>query len=1059
MNTSTRRADRATVRQALAFLHPSGVFEIRALRCRSKRGGKPFTAAGWFNDHALAAAEVARIDAENTPEGVYVTLNPVHPDLLARQEANKLRDYADGLTTDADILARHRLLIDFDPARRTGISSTEQEHKAAFAKAGEVAAWLKGEMGFPDPLKGDSGNGAHLLCSIDLPNDAEALDLVQAVLLGLKTKWDSATVAVDEKVFNASRITKLYGTVARKGADTHERPHRLSRLWAPTAPVAPVPRELLEQVAALRPAPARTSVSMPAPTSGKGRGGDLPPMPERIERARKYLSAMPPSIEGQGGSKAAYRAALALVRDFALGEQEALELMLTDFNPRSSPPWLEKDLRHKIADAARKGDREIGSAYRNGNGRRNGQARPPAPAEASGEEESNEAPKGSPYFADAAGTFRMKPTRDGEVAEMLANFSARIVGEVADDDGAEVRRSYEIEATLRGSARRVTVGAMHFGNMNWTSEALGAGAIVSPGFGAKDHLRAAIQVLSGPEIPRRVRYSHLGWREIDGEHVYLHGGGAIGAAGAVAGIEVALTGALALFVLPPPPEAADLRRAIRASMAVLEVAHDEIAVPLWCALWRSVLGATDFSLHVSGATGRGKSEHAALVQQHFGPGMVRARLPLSWSSTANALEGTAFGAADAVLTVDDFAPSGGHHDVTALHRVAERLVRNAGNGAGRARMNADGSLKPVRPPRCLILSTGEDVPRGASIRARLLVLEHPGVDFVKLARCQAAAAAGLYAQAMSGFVRWLAPRIVDLRRGMPHEVARLRGEATRSGQHRRTPGLVADLMMGLDTFVAFAGEVGALTTSEAAALRDRAWSALGKAAQAQAEYQAAADPVRRYLELLGAAVASGRAHVADLAGGPPGDGWGWRNGDPCGDRIAWLDGDDLLLEPDAAYAVAQRLAGAGGESIGVSEATLRRRLHERGLLTAVEREGDEARLAPKRTVEGRRLRVLVLRAESLSSGRPGQPGQDDVSTDGRAPESAPVTAPETETGARTGAAGQGLAAECPGCPGSREGGGAGGACYSCGGSDWWTHRDGGPPVCRRCHPPASGAEA
>lgn len=192
------------------------------------------------------------------------------------------------------------------------------------------------------------------------------------------------------------------------------------------------------------------------------------------------------------------------------------------------------------------------------------------------------------------------------------------------------------------------------------------------------------------------------------------------------------------------------------------------------------------------------------------------------------------------------------------------------------------------------------------------------------ARCQSDAAAGLYAAAMSGYLRYLAPRIADLRRGMPQEVARLRVEATSSGQHRRTPGLVADLMMGLDTFVAFAGEVGALTTSDAAALRDRAWHALGKAAQAQAEYQAAADPVRRYLELLGAAVASGRAHVAALAGGSPGDGWGWRGADPMGDRIGWKDGEDLLLEPDAAYAVAQRLAGESRSSSAMSPAARRR---------------------------------------------------------------------------------------------------------------------------------------
>jgi hypothetical protein len=43
----------------------------------------------------------------------------------------------------------------------------------------------------------------------------------------------------------------------------------------------------------------------------------------------------------------------------------------------------------------------------------------------------------------------------------------------------------------------------------------------------------------------------------------------------------------------------------------------------------------------------------------------------------------------------------------------------------------------------------------------------------------------------------------------------------------------------------------------------------------------------------------------------------------------------------------------------------------------------------------------------------------------------------------------------------REGttGTAAASCYACGGSDWWRSRHGGHLVCRRCHPPAPGAEA
>jgi len=72
-----------------------------------------------------------------------------------------------------------------------------------------------------------------------------------------------------------------------------------------------------------------------------------------IERARRYVAAMAPAISGQGGHNQTFRAACALVNGFALDTESALDLLLTDFNPRCQPPWTERELRHKVSDAAR----------------------------------------------------------------------------------------------------------------------------------------------------------------------------------------------------------------------------------------------------------------------------------------------------------------------------------------------------------------------------------------------------------------------------------------------------------------------------------------------------------------------------------------------------------------------------------------------------------------------------------------------------------------------------------------------------------------------------------
>jgi hypothetical protein len=70
------------------------------------------------------------------------------------------------------------------------------------------------------------------------------------------------------------------------------------------------------------------------------------------ERARAYIAKLPPSISGQGGHDAAFRAACALIQGFDLTFHEAWPLLL-EFNQRCDPPWSDRDLTHKLADATR----------------------------------------------------------------------------------------------------------------------------------------------------------------------------------------------------------------------------------------------------------------------------------------------------------------------------------------------------------------------------------------------------------------------------------------------------------------------------------------------------------------------------------------------------------------------------------------------------------------------------------------------------------------------------------------------------------------------------------
>jgi hypothetical protein len=251
------------LRDAVSILiAPGKVVEVRAL-------ADQHTHSGYFSDPAALVRAVEPLDTDTSVLGIYVTLNEVNPALLSRR-ANRIKQRLsrkDATTGDADILRRCWLPIDIDPKRPSGVSSTNEEHGLALAKANEIAAWLA-SFGFPEPIAGDSGNGAHLLYRIDLPNDEPSTVLVRGCLAALDALFSDDRVNVDTANFNASRIWKLYGTVSRKGDDTPDRPHRRSRIIAAPDTLKIVSPGMLRDLAARLPTESVAQAIAPVETKG-----------------------------------------------------------------------------------------------------------------------------------------------------------------------------------------------------------------------------------------------------------------------------------------------------------------------------------------------------------------------------------------------------------------------------------------------------------------------------------------------------------------------------------------------------------------------------------------------------------------------------------------------------------------------------------------------------------------------------------------------------------------------------------------------------------------------
>ena len=422
---------------------------------------------------------------------------------------------------------------------------------------------------------------------------------------------------------------------------------------------------------------------------------------------------------------------------------------------------------------------------------------------------------------------------------LVANFRARIVRDIIRDDGAQQQRDFYVEAELGGRTLGFAMPAAEFGRMGWVLHQLGPEAIVYPG--QQQHVRAAIQSLSGA-IPQEQIFAHLGWREHGAQWVYLHAGGALGVSGSLEGLKVQLPAPMQNYRLRPPSDREECIRAVRASLHVLTAAPDRISFPLLAGVYRAALGAARFSLFLSGPSGVFKTALATLAQQHFGAAMNANGLPANFASTANALERLAFSAKDALLVVDDFAPTGGAGD-GELQQVTERLFRAVGNLQGRGRLGPDGRLRMATPPRALVLGTGEQVPPGQSIRARLLIVEVGAgdVDVDALSQCQSSGQQGLLAGAMGAFVIWLAGHYQEVTERLGKRVLEIRSHSPGGAGHARTPSAVAELQSGMEIFLEFGVATGAIGLAEKEELERRSASALGELSARQAKYQECPD--------------------------------------------------------------------------------------------------------------------------------------------------------------------------------------------------------------------------
>ena len=220
--------------------------------------------SGYFRslDGLIAAIEpYCRMDDEQ----LYFVLNEIDPACYGRQQSEKIVKSPKITTNDHDIIRRKWVMVDFDPLRKSGTNASDEEYQEAYRRSREVFRFLR-DKGFSEPVVCCSGNGVHLDYAVDMPADDETRETLKRFFAYLGQRFNDERVEIDPKNFNDSRICKLYGTVAKKGANLPERPWRESGIIYAPDDIKATPFERFKELADLvkedpKPAPQRTNPS------------------------------------------------------------------------------------------------------------------------------------------------------------------------------------------------------------------------------------------------------------------------------------------------------------------------------------------------------------------------------------------------------------------------------------------------------------------------------------------------------------------------------------------------------------------------------------------------------------------------------------------------------------------------------------------------------------------------------------------------------------------------------------------------------------------------------
>lgn len=485
----------------------------------------------------------------------------------------------------------------------------------------------------------------------------------------------------------------------------------------------------------------------------------------------------------------------------------------------------------------------------------------------------------------------------------------------------------------------------------------GAACRIFLGRGAKSRYSEAMQIQC-ENAPLTMLYQHTGYTTIEGERVFLNGGHSVTKDGLTDKYNVMLSGQMENYVFTDKKDSERYKTllSLLPSVAPTSLVYAGLGLSFLTplnALLRDCGIEPCFILYFTGKTGARKTTMAKLFLNFFGAFNNGTAPTASFRDTTNAVE-KKFALADSTLVLlDDRIPSTTPKIKAQMEAMEQAVARQIGDRSGRARMNADGTLKATYRPKCNLIITAEESFSnvGESAIARSISVELKPGDINLSALTKVQQNADHLNQCMSDYIQFVIRNWDSISEQAKPLFLEYRDKA-QNGGHGRLAECVAHLQIGIYFMCEWLLAENTVDEAQVERLRNAAWNVFIELADKQNRRIVEEKPVKLFLDAVREMRDRGTIRIIDID---------CTNDYNSSSVVGYRDKDFYYFYPEGIYTEVKKFYSAQDRNFPLGKAALFQQLAIDKLI-----ETDKAQTTKtKRLKDNKRPRFLWLKAEAL----------------------------------------------------------------------------------------------